>query len=211
MTLLIILDDRNNAVVWIGSNHSLISKFSSLCTNPLVTVPRETIITGITVTFMFHIFQFPRKVRELTFFPFFQFYSMVSQISKVHNSARSHFFYCLFVWPRLGDLLVFQNLRSVCASHSLGQILGCVYSIFRIVKLQILLNSQWTNLLSKPCLVLYSVLICCIRLFYDWCFRLHHHITYICCFVASYPFLLWYDLSLLRRIVRLREEILFLS
>ena len=38
-----------------------------------------------------------------------------------------------------------------------------------------------------------SVLICCVHLLCDWSFRLYHHITYICCFVASYLFLLWSD------------------
>ena len=36
------------------------------------------------------------------------------------------------------------------------------------------------------------MLICCIRLLWDWSFRLYYHITYICCFVVSYLFLLWY-------------------
>ena len=36
------------------STHPLISKSASLCTNPLVTVPRALITIDITVTFMFH-------------------------------------------------------------------------------------------------------------------------------------------------------------
>ena len=31
---------------------------------------------------------------------------------------------------RFGDPVVSQNPRGVCASHSLGQILGCAYTIF---------------------------------------------------------------------------------
>ena len=56
-----------------------------------------------------------------------------------------------------------------------------------------------------------SLLICCIRLLCDWWFRLYHHITYICYFVASYLFSIWYDYSLWRCFVLLLEEILFLS
>ena len=54
-TLLGILADLKNPVVWIVSTRPLISKYSSLFTNPLVTVPRSPIIIGITITFMFHI------------------------------------------------------------------------------------------------------------------------------------------------------------
>ena len=35
-----------------------------------------------------------------------------------------------------------------------------------------------------------SVLIC---LLCDWSFRLYPHLTYVCCYAASYQFLLWYD------------------
>ena len=53
-TLLGILADLNNAVVWMVSTRSALSKFSSPCTNPLVTAPRAPIRIGIIVTFMFH-------------------------------------------------------------------------------------------------------------------------------------------------------------
>ena len=55
-TLLSILADINNAVVWVVSTRPLISKFSSPCTNPLGTVPSTPITTGITIIFMFHKF-----------------------------------------------------------------------------------------------------------------------------------------------------------
>ena len=55
-TLLSILTDLNNAVVWMISTCSLISKSSSHCIKALVTVTRAPIIIGITVTFMFHNF-----------------------------------------------------------------------------------------------------------------------------------------------------------
>ena len=53
-TLLSIMADLNNAVVWMSSTRPLISKSSSPCTNPLVTIPSAPIAIGITVTFMFH-------------------------------------------------------------------------------------------------------------------------------------------------------------
>ena len=52
-TLLSILADFNNAVVWMVSTRPLISKSSSPFINPLVTVPREPITISINITFMF--------------------------------------------------------------------------------------------------------------------------------------------------------------
>ena len=92
--LLSILANLNNTAVWLVSTRSLISKISSLCINPLVTVPRARIVIGITVTFMFHsFFQFLSKVQVLILlFAFFQFYSVVSRDSKVHNPFMLAFF-----------------------------------------------------------------------------------------------------------------------
>ena len=68
-TLLSILVDLNNAVVWTVSTPPVISKSSSPCTNHLVTVPRAPIIIGITVTFMFHsFFNSLTRSRYLSFF-----------------------------------------------------------------------------------------------------------------------------------------------
>ena len=65
-TLLSILTDLNNAVVWMVSTCPFISKSSSHCTNPLVTVPSGPIIVGVTVTFMFHSF-FSSRARYIYF------------------------------------------------------------------------------------------------------------------------------------------------
>ena len=88
-TLLSILADLNNAVIWTVSNRPVISKSSNPCINSLMTAPRAQITIGIIVTFMFHsFFQFPCKVRVLILlFMFFQLYSVVRRDSKVHNSA----------------------------------------------------------------------------------------------------------------------------
>ena len=61
-TLLSILADLNNVLVWMVSNRPVISKSSSFCINPLVTVKRAPITIGMIVTFMFH---------SLFFFVFF--------------------------------------------------------------------------------------------------------------------------------------------
>ena len=67
-TLLSILADLNNAVVWMVSTRPLISKSSSSCTIPLVTVPKAQITTGISVTFIVHMF-FNSQVRSM-YLPF---------------------------------------------------------------------------------------------------------------------------------------------
>ena len=92
-TLLSILSDLNNVVVWMASTRPIIAKSSSPCINPLVTVTREPITIGIIVTFMFHNFlKFRSKVHiVILIFIFFKFYSVVSWDSKAHNLVISLF------------------------------------------------------------------------------------------------------------------------
>ena len=51
-TLLSILADLNNAVIWIVSTHPLISQSSNPLINHLLIVPRASITIGIIATFM---------------------------------------------------------------------------------------------------------------------------------------------------------------
>ena len=55
-TLLRILTDLDNVVVWMVSTRPLISKSASPCTKPLLTVLSTTITIGIHATFMSHSF-----------------------------------------------------------------------------------------------------------------------------------------------------------
>ena len=116
-TLLSILTDLNNVVVWKVSTRTLISKSSSHCTNPLVTIPKSTIYNWYNRHF--HVpqfFQFPRKVQVIIpLFAFIHFYSVVRQDSKVYNSTSSFFFSIII---RSGCLTKFR--RSVCISKSLS-------------------------------------------------------------------------------------------
>ena len=102
-TLLSILVNLNNAVVWMVSIHPLISKLSSLCTNPLVTVPSAP-ITLISPSLSCSIF---------SRFSFFCWPSLG-----------------LVVWPRFDTPFVSQNPKEFCASHFLGQIQSCAYTIW---------------------------------------------------------------------------------
>ena len=68
-TLLTILADLNNAVVWMVFIRPVISKSSSRFNNPLMTVLRAPITIGIIVTFMFHsFFNSLARSRYLSFF-----------------------------------------------------------------------------------------------------------------------------------------------
>ena len=103
-TLLSILVDLTNAIVWMASTCPRISKSSSPSINPLGIVPRAPTITGITVFFMFHsFFRLSSKVQVLTFLiAFFQFYIVVCLGHKVHLSTSSFFFF--FTITRSGRL-----------------------------------------------------------------------------------------------------------
>ena len=102
-----------------------------------------------------------------------------------HSSSYFQVFQSLFqpfgdsiVWPRFGYLFVSQNLRGVCLFHSLGQILGCAYTIcsydqtstFTIISR--LLCPSNRSLSYTP-----SVLIYCIRLLCDRSFRLFQYLN----------------------------------
>ena len=68
-TLLTILAVLNNIVVWMVSSRPVISKSSSPCTNPLVTVLRAQNSIDIVVTFMFHsFFNYLARSRYLSLF-----------------------------------------------------------------------------------------------------------------------------------------------
>ena len=111
-TLLSILADLNTAIVtWMVSTYPVISKSSSLCTNPLVTVPSAPITIGIIVTFMFHsFFNSLLRSRYLSFFSIsfnFTLWSVATTKSTILQVLFSFLFNWLLkdlvVWPGIGD------------------------------------------------------------------------------------------------------------
>ena len=89
-SLLWILSDLNNALVWMGSVRPPIFNSSSS-----LTVPSAPITIGIIVTFMFnYFFCFLARSRYLSLFfsTFIKFYSVISRKGKVYCSAG-----CLFL------------------------------------------------------------------------------------------------------------------
>ena len=74
-TLLGILADLNNVVVWMVSTSPVISKFSSPFNNPSVTVARALITIGTSVSIMFHSFSIPEQGPGI--YPSFHFLSIL--------------------------------------------------------------------------------------------------------------------------------------
>ena len=112
------------------STRPVISKFSSPCTNPLLTVPREPITIGVSVTFMFRsFFNSLARSRYLSFFSL-SFNFTLWSAGTAKSTILQVLLYCwllkgMIVWSRLGDPFVSQKLRGICASHFPGQLLGC--------------------------------------------------------------------------------------
>ena len=191
-TFLSILADVNNAVVWRVSNRPVISKSSSPCTDPFVTV---SIIIGIIVTFMFHIlfFNSPERSRYLSLF----FYSLNFTLW-LTGTAKSKILQVLYFWliiirsDRLVEIRWSDFIlppRGDRACHSPSHILGCAYTNCSNSQTSIscIISSGSPCPPSHASAYTLFVLIDCIRLLCDLSFRLYHHIAYICYFAASYP------------------------
>ena len=157
-TLLSILADLDNTVVWTVSTRPAMSKSSSYCINPLVTVPsssscraasadildplspflpiihRHRQVFGIIVNFLFHnFFNSLARSRYLSIFllslNFILWSAGTAKSIILQVLVFCWLFLCLVVWPRVSDLFVCENSKGVCASHSPEQILDCAYNI----------------------------------------------------------------------------------
>ena len=152
--LLSILADLSNAVVWIVSACSLISKPSTHFTNPSVIVLWAPIKIGINVTFMFHSF-FLILLQGPGTYPSFRFLStlLCGQAGQESpQSCRFSFFVIIIRFNCLveirGSVCISKSQRKTPASYSPGQILGCAYTVCSYG--QILISC--TVLSGSPCL-----------------------------------------------------------
>ena len=126
----------NNVVLWMVSTCPSTSKSSSPFSNPLVTVPKAPITTGIIVTCMFHgFFNSQARSRYLSFFSLsFRFILWSAGTAKSTILQILSFFFCwlligLVFWSRFDDLCVCQSPIGVYVCYFLGQVLGCAYTI----------------------------------------------------------------------------------
>ena len=90
----------------------------------------------------FHVprFFFISLARSRYLFVFSLSFEFTLWSAETANSVNSLFCWLLLglvVWPRLDDPFVSENARTVCAYHSPGQILGCVYTICSDGQIQI--------------------------------------------------------------------------
>ena len=123
MTLLSILADLNNAVVWMVSTRPLISKSFSPWTNFF----SDRVERANHNCFMFHsFFSSLARPKYLSLFSLSFSFTLWSTetIWQVLFLVDYH-----WVWSRLGDPFESQNTKEVFASHFPAQILGCAYTI----------------------------------------------------------------------------------
>ena len=158
------LADLTNAVVWIVFTRPLISKSSSSCTNPLVTVPKAPITIGITVTFTFHnFFNSLTRPRYLFFFLLsFNFTLWLARTAKSTIQLVLFFFSWLFlgliVGPRFSDpFCILKSQRSLYVSFFKTNSGLWIYHLFVRSNFNFLLNSEWITLPTQSCLVLCSL------------------------------------------------------
>ena len=122
-TLLSILADLNNVVVWMVSTRPVISKSSSPCTNNMVTVRRPPITIDINVTLIFHRF-FSSLVRSryLSFFSF-SFNFTLWSARKVKPTILQVLFLLIIIRSgRLAEIwwsvCISKSQKSLCISFS---------------------------------------------------------------------------------------------
>ena len=132
-TLLGILADLNNAVVRMVSTYPVISKSSSPCTNPLVTVPRPPLTIGINVTFMFHSF-FNSLARLEYLFLFLHSFHLTLWSAETAKSSilQVLLFFFLLIFIRSGRLVEiwWSICISLCVSFSRTDSGLCIYHLF---------------------------------------------------------------------------------
>ena len=161
-TLLSILADLNNIVVWMVSTRSLISKSSIPFINSLVTVPKAPVTISIIVTFMFHsFFNSVARSRYLSFYSLCFNFTLWSTGRAKSIILQVLYFLCIIIRSgRLAEIrwsiCVSKYPRSLCVSFSRTDSGLYIYHLFVWSNFNFLHNSQWITLSTQSCLVLYS-------------------------------------------------------
>ena len=132
-TLLSILGDHNNVVVWTVSTNTVISKSSNPCTNHLLTVPRAPITFGIIVTFMFYsFFTSPKRCRYIFLFTYsFNFTLLPAGTAKSIILQVICFLLIIIRSSRLAEIrwpvCIQKFQKSLCISFSRTDSRRCIY------------------------------------------------------------------------------------
>ena len=140
----------------------LISKSSSPCTNPLVSVLRAPIITDITVTFMFH--SFFNSLARLSYLSLFLFsFSLTLWSTGTAKSTIWHIIFFLSTITRSGCLTeikwsfcISKIPEKFCVSFSRTDSGLWIYHLFVWSNFNFLHKSLWITLSTQSYLVLYS-------------------------------------------------------
>ena len=199
-TLLSILADLNYAVIWMVSTRPVISKSSSPCTNPLVTVPRAPITISIIVTFMFHSFFNPlTRSRYLSLSSHsFNFTLWSAETAK---SIILQVLFLLLVIIRSGCLAEIclsvctsKSQRSLCVLFSWTDSGLCLYHLFVWSNFNFLDSSQWITLPTQSWLILYSFCVNLLHSFIMWLIVSSlspHNLYLLFCCILSILALIW--------------------
>ena len=219
-THLSILAVLSNAVVWIVSTRPLTSKSSRPFNNPLVTVPNAPITSGTIVTFMFHsFFNYLARSRYLSFFSLsFRFILWSAGTAK---SAILQILFLLLIIMRSGllagirwSVCMLKSHRSLCESFSRTGTGLCIYHLFVWLNWNFLHISQWINLPTQSCLVLYSF---CANLLHSLIMGLivsslsSHSLHLLFCCILSILALIWLVLKALSCAAMRRDSVSLLK
>ena len=143
-TLLSILVDLHNSVVWMLSTCPLISKSSCPFTNPLGIVPRAPF--GIIVTLMFHIFCSLARFRYLSYFSL-SFIFTLRSAGATNSPIRQVLFFVNYhyVWSPRRDLVIRLYLKILEKFVHLIWILVCASTTCSFLSFLALFSCRFRN------------------------------------------------------------------
>ena len=160
--------DLNNAIVWVVSTRPLISKSSTLSSNPSVSILSILTTTGITVTFMFHsLFSSLARSRYLSFFLLsFSFTQWLAGTAKstIRQVLLFFFFFTTTKSGRLAEItwsvciVKSQRVLSVSFSRTISGL--CVYYLSVWSNSNFLQNSCGSPLLLLVVVVVFAFISC---------------------------------------------------